>query len=79
MASYSARIEGFLVARGQRFRVAKSNDQTVTLAEACELPPGTECDIVVIIDGNRSSLRVILPDGIAQGKSTVSYKVVAPF
>ena len=77
---YSADVEGFLVVRdGPRIRLAKTNGSTLTLAESCELAPGTLGDLLVIVDGEKSSRLVVLPDGISIGQSQVRYTVAAPF
>ncbi|MEX2115214.1 MAG: hypothetical protein WD845_18620 [Pirellulales bacterium] len=76
---YSASVEGFLVVRGHRFRLAKTNDRSLTLAVSCELPPGSEGELIVTIDGHRMSRLVTIPSGVALGQSTVNYTVAAPF
>ncbi len=76
---YSADVEGFLVVDGQRFPLAKTNGQTFYLAESCELAPGTQGELLIIIDGNSRSKLVSLPGGISVGQTVVSYTVMAPF
>ncbi|HZZ27009.1 MAG TPA: hypothetical protein VFE46_03300 [Pirellulales bacterium] len=77
---YSAEVEGFFVVTKElRFRLAKSNGCTFVLAESCELPPGTEGDLLVIVDGKKDSRRVVLRKGVSIGQTTVEYEVVAPF
>ena len=76
---YSADVEGFLVVDGQRTRLAKTNGSEFVLAEPCELTPGTEGELLVIVDGNKHSRRVTLPDGISEGQTVVVYNIVAPF
>jgi hypothetical protein len=76
---YSATVEGFFVVGEQRVRVAKSNGSRIVLAEQCEVPPGTEGELLVIVDGSKSSRRVIVPSGIVAGQSVVEYQVAAPF
>jgi len=76
---YSAEVEAFFVAAGARYRVAKTNGAAFSLAESCELPPRTEGDLLVIIDGSASSRRIVLPDGVEQEQTTVKYTVATPF
>lgn len=76
---YSADVEAFFVSTGKRFRVAKTNGWAISLAESCDLPPGTEGDLLIIVDGNARSQRVVLPDGVEAGQTTVKYMVAAPF
>ena len=76
---YSADVEGFFVVNGNRIRLAKTNGSTFCLAESCELPPGSEGDLLIIIDGKSHSRRVVVPDGVCLGQTQVSYKVSAPF
>ncbi len=77
---YSADVEGFLVVRGgPRIRLAKTNGDTLTLAESCELAPGTLGELLVIVDGKKNSRLVVLPRGVSMGQSLVRYTVAAPF
>jgi len=76
---YSASVEGFFVVEQTRYRLAKTNHSAFVLAEPCELAPGTEGELLVIIDGNANSRLVKLPDGVTRGQSVVSYLVAAPF
>ena len=76
---YSAHVEGFFVVGSNRFRVAKSSGERFCLAEPCELPPGTEGDLVVIVDGSASSRRVVVKNCVTEGYTAVEYDVLAPF
>ncbi len=76
---YSATVEGFFVVGEQRVRVAKSNGSRIVLAEQCEVPPGTEGELLVIVDGAERSRRVIVPNGVVAGQTFVEYQVAAPF
>jgi hypothetical protein len=76
---YSATIEGFLVIRDARIRLAKTNGSTFTLAEPCELSPGTSASLLVIVDGQSDSRQIKLPDGAVHGQMVVRYEVEAPF
>lgn len=76
---YSAEVEAFFVVAGERFRVAKTNHEQISSNEWCNIPPGTEGDLLVIIDGNARSRRVVLPEGVEPGQTTVKYTVAAPF
>ena len=76
---YSADVEGYLVIRGTRIRLAKTNRGSIVLAEPCELPPGTVGDLLIIVDGKKSSRLVTLPCGVARGQTQVNYTVAAPF
>jgi hypothetical protein len=74
---YSAKVEGFFAWNGKRFRLAKSNGATFVLAEPCELPPGAQGELQIIVDGNQGSRLVTLPDGARFGQTLVNYKVTA--
>jgi hypothetical protein len=76
---YSADVEGYLVVGEAKYRLAKSNGCTFVLAESCQLPAGTQGDMLVIVDGNKNSRRVVLDNGINAGQTTVGYRVLAPF
>lgn len=76
---YSADVEGFLVVGGTRIRLAKTNGQTMVVADPCELSPGAEGELLVIVDGSKSSRRVVIEDGIVRGQTIVKYRVAAPF
>jgi hypothetical protein len=76
---YSAEVEGFFVVDRLRIRLAKTNSSTFVLAEHCALPPGTEGDLLVIVDGKSSSRRVEVTDGIVPGQTVVRYRAAVPF
>jgi len=76
---YSAHVEGHLIVRGKRYRVAKTNDRTFVLADPCELEPGAEGEIVVTIDGEAFSRLIVLPGGVTSSEPFVPYRVAAPF
>ena len=75
---YSAEVEAFFVVAGERIRVAKTNHEQISSNEWCNMP-GTEGDMLVIIDGSASSRRVVLPEGVEPGQTTFKYMVAAPF
>ncbi len=76
---YSSDVRGFLVVGGRRLRLAKTNGRTFVLSESCELPPGTEGELLVILDGHERSRFVKLPEGVKKDDTSVIYEVVAPF
>jgi hypothetical protein len=76
---YSAEVEGFLVIRGERVRLAKTNAHALVLAESCELPPGAVGELLIIVDGKSDSRLVTLPSGVCKGQTLVNYQVAAPF
>lgn len=79
-SGYSATAELFFAPTDQeRIPLAKTGSTRFVLAAPCELPPGTSGDLIVIVDGRPDSRRVVLPTGVAQGQTTVSYDVEAPF
>ena len=75
---YSATVEGFLVVGDERFRLGKTNDRTLTLADPCELAPGTIAEILIIVDGDPSSRMVEIPGGIFAGQCVVEYFEFGP-
>ena len=77
---YSASVEGFLVVAGCRYRVAKTNATHLVLVEpSCQLGPGTEAELLIIVDGDTDSTRITLPTGIAPGQQRVPYEELVPF
>lgn len=77
---YSASVEGFLVIdESTRLRLAKTNGFSLLLAEPCELPAGTEADLLIIIDGTSDSKRVVLPEGATADNPEVKYLAAVPF
>jgi len=78
-SGYSADVEGFFVYAGKRIRLAKTNGCAFVLAEPCELPPDSEGDLLVIVDGKSSSRRVVLPEGVQIGQTLVEYHMAVPF
>ena len=73
---FSAAVEGFLVVGGDRFRLAKSNGQSFALAEPCDLQPGSEAELLIVIEGNATTRRVMLPEGIVHGQVVVKYAAI---
>ncbi len=76
---YSAFVEAFLVVGDQRIRIAKTGAGTVTLAEPCELAPGTQGRLIVSVDGNEDAQSVVLDDGAIRDRHLVRYSMAAPF
>jgi len=60
-------------------QIAKLNREYLTLAEACELAPGTESQLNVVIDEKKSTQMVLLNDGVVESQRRVRYSVLAPF
>jgi hypothetical protein len=76
---YSASIEAYLRVGEQRISVAKTGHDEVVVAEPCELPPGCEAELVVIVDGTKYSRTIVLDGGIARGESSARYSEAVPF
>jgi hypothetical protein len=76
---YSAAVFAYMRVGNQRLRIAKMNREFLTLAEPCELAPGTEAELHVIVDRKKSSRTILLNDGIASDQREVRYSVLAPF
>lgn len=76
---YSASVEGYFVVNGEQIPLAKTNGRTFVFAKPCELAPGTAGELLVIVDGERDSRRVVLPHGAAAGQINIPFVVEAPF
>jgi hypothetical protein len=76
---YSASVEAFLLVGGQHIRLAKTGPDKVVAVEPCELPPGTEGELVILVDGHRDSRSVVLDDGAISGRQEIRYSVAVPF
>ncbi len=76
---YSAEVQGFFVVGQDHLRLAKTNGRAFVLAESRRLLAGTEGDLLVIVDGVKSSRRVAVVEDVPLGQSTVKYAVTAPF
>ena len=76
---YSAEVQGFFVVGQDHLRLAKTNGCAFALAESRQLLAGTEGDLLVIVDGVKSSRRVAVVEDVPLGQSTVKYAVTAPF
>lgn len=70
---YSASVEAFLAVGESKIRLAKTGRTTIAFAEACELPPGTEGELVVCVDGHCDTRSVVLPDGLPLGQRVATY------
>ena len=76
---YSASIEAFLIIDGQQFKIAKTSRDTLTFAQPCELPPGSEGTLSITVDGCQSTRLVVLDDGVFNGDQLARYSTAAPF
>lgn len=76
---YSANVRAYLTVGTTRYEVAKTSDCEIALAEPCELPPGCEGELVVIVDGVPSSRIVVLDEGVVPHCSSARYTTAAPF
>ncbi len=76
---YSATVEAFLVVGDHHIRLAKTGPDEITFVEPCELPPGTEGELVIIVDGHRDSRAIVLDEGAIRGRQEVRYSVAVPF
>lgn len=76
---YSASIEAFLIIDGQKFKIAKTSRDTLTFAQPCELPPGSEGTLSITVDGCQSTRLVVLDDGVINGDQLARYSTAAPF
>ena len=76
---YSAAVQRFFVAAGERIRVAKSNERWFVVVQPQELRCGIEGELLVIVDGNSHSRRVRLPHGMRLDQIKTPYEVTAPF
>lgn len=76
---YSSTVESFLVIQKSRYRLAKTNEESMTLDEDCVAPPGTLAEMVITVDGTVRTKLVMLPDGILAGNRKAAYVTAAPF
>ncbi len=78
---YSATVEGYLIVGDGRYRLAKTNGVRLVLSQPCadEFPPGTDGELVIIVDGDRGSKRITLPDGVVCGEHQARYEAFVPF
>lgn len=76
---YSATVQAFLSVGDLVIRLAKTGRTTLTFAESCELPPGTEGELVVYVDGHADTRGICLLDGLAIGQRVAGYTVTTPF
>jgi len=76
---YSAAVESYLIIDGARYKLAKTNGETLMLHEDCVTPPGTVATMSITVDGDTRSKQVRLPDGIGAGDRIARYMVEAPF
>lgn len=76
---YSATVSAYLVTKGGRYELVKTNGRTFVLAQSSTILPGTQGRIEITVDGDTRATQVVLPDGAIEGNTTVTYKVLAPF
>jgi hypothetical protein len=77
--SHSAKVSARLVVGDLHVKVAKTNGDSLTLAEECELAPKTEAQLSIVIDERKSTQLILLSDGATAGQREVRYWVLAHF
>ena len=70
---YSATIEAYLLVGDVRYPIAKTSHVDVVVAEPCELPPGCKAELVMIVDGDKSSRAIILYEGATRDSLSAPY------
>jgi len=60
---YSAAVEVYLEADGQRYNVERVGDNTIVIRDECELQPHTSATLVIIVDGQPQRQRIFLHHG----------------
>ena len=76
---YSATVQAFLSVGDLMIRLAKTGRSSLTFADLCELPPGTEGQLVVCVDGHEDTRGICILDGLAYGQRVAAYSVTTPF
>ena len=76
---YSASVAAYLSVGGRRVDIAKMNRDYLTLADACELAPETEAQLIIVVDDQKSTQMITLVEGVSAGQREVRYSVLAPF
>ncbi len=73
---YSATVEAYIAVNGLQIPRAKTDGESFYLAEPSEVTvlPGTELDLIIIVDGDVDSRPIVLTEGITPGQSRVHYK-----
>ena len=71
---YSATVDLRLRINGRILDVGQVGHKFLILAESYEVPPGTEGELIVIVDGEESVHRVNLPEGIKSYSQLVSFR-----
>ena len=59
---------------GRILDVGQVGHKFLILTEPCELPPGTEGELVVTVDGKETERRVILYDGARTDSGVVGFQ-----
>ena len=70
---YSATVKGFLLVGQASYQIAKTDGETVVLAEACQIPAKTDAFLSIIVDGDETRESVFLPYGVELGEKAVKY------
>jgi hypothetical protein len=71
---YSATVDLRLRVNGRILDVGQVGHKFLILAEPCEVPPGTEADLIVTVDGKETVQRVELHEGITRHSNLVSFR-----
>lgn len=71
---YSATVDLRLRVNGRILDVGQVGHKFLILAEASEVPPGTEAELVITVDGKESVRRVVLQEGIASHSNVIRFQ-----
>ncbi|HUE70155.1 MAG TPA: hypothetical protein VMP01_04630 [Pirellulaceae bacterium] len=71
---HSATVDLRLRVNGRILDVGQVGHKFLILAEPCELPPGTEGELIVTVDGKETVQRVILHDGARSDSAMVGFR-----
>jgi hypothetical protein len=75
---YSAKVELQLLVNGQFLDVAQVGPTRCVLTQPIDLPPGTEGEFVLTVDGRDRRWHVLLVDGAAANNPVVRLQDLPP-
>ncbi|HEV3344999.1 MAG TPA: hypothetical protein VG125_31775 [Pirellulales bacterium] len=61
---YSSHVEIYLLVNGEKIRVSRIGPDSFVVADQVELPPATQCKLVIRVDDHEEECEILLTDGV---------------
>lgn len=70
---YSSNVEIYLIVEGEKLRVARIGPDSFVIADQVEIPPSTQCKLVIRVDEHEESSDILLFEGVSGNTAPAKY------